>query len=92
MKMKEDIKPVTYMKTHSSDLINTVSKNKRPVVITQKGEAKAVLMDVESYEKQKETLLMLKVVAEGEKDIKKGRVIEQDKLFSEIERKFGLKK
>ena len=80
------------MKTHSSDLINAVSKNKRPVVITQKGEAKAVLMDVESYEKQKETLLMLKVVAEGEKDIKKGRVIEQDKLFSEIDRKFGLKK
>ena len=91
MKLIEDIKPITYMKTHSSELINTVRGNRRPVVITQNGEARAVLMDIDSYERQKESILLLKIIAQGEEEIKSGKIIEQDKFFSKLDRKLGLK-
>ena len=91
MKLIEDIKPITYMKTHSSELINTVRENRRPVVITQNGKASAVLMDIDSYEKLKESILLLKIIAQGEEEIKGGKILEQDKFFSRLDRKLGLK-
>ncbi len=91
MKLTEDIKPITYMKTRSSELIKTAGENKRPVVITQNGEAKAVLIDIDSYEKQKEALLLLRVIARGEGDIKGRRVIEQEALFRKMDKKLGIK-
>lgn len=91
MKLTEDIRPVTYMKTRSSELLHTVGENKRPIVITQNGEAKAVLVDIESYEKQKEALLLLKVIAQGEEDIKNGRLVDQEMLFRKMGKKLGIK-
>ena len=90
MKPSQDIKPVTYMKTHSADLLKEVNKRRRPIVISQNGEAKAVILDIDSYEKQQETTLMLKLVAQGESDIKAGRVVEQSKLFAKMDKKLGL--
>ncbi|HAK87868.1 MAG TPA: type II toxin-antitoxin system Phd/YefM family antitoxin [Nitrospiraceae bacterium] len=90
MKLTEDIKPITYMKTRSSELINTVRENRRPIVITQNGEARAVIMDIDSYEKQKDALLLLKIIAQGESEIKDGKIIEQEKFFRKLEKKFNL--
>lgn len=90
MKLSEDIKPITYVKTHSSDLIREVNTNKRPIVITQNGTARAVLLDIDSYEKQKNTLLMLKLVAQGESDIKKGNLIEQEEFFKKMDKHLDL--
>ena len=90
MKLNEDIKPITYVKTHSSDLIQEVNTNKRPIVITQNGTARAVLLDIDTYEKQKDTLLMLKLVAQGEKDIKNGKVVDQEKVFKNMEKRLKL--
>ena len=88
MKLAEDIKPITYVKTHSAELIKEVNTNKRPIVITQKGAARAVLLDIDSYEKQKNTLFMLKLVAQGEHDIKKGNLIEQEEFFKKMDTRF----
>jgi prevent-host-death family protein len=88
MKLAEDIKPITYIKTHSAELIKEVNTNKRPIVITQKGAARAVLLDIDSYEKQKNTMFMLKLVAQGEHDIKKGDLIEQEEFFKKIDTRF----
>ncbi len=90
MKLAEDIKPITYMKTRSSELIKTVGENKRPIIITQNGEARAVLIDIDSYEKQKEALLLLKIIAQGEEDIKAGRVTEQETVFKKLDKKLGI--
>ncbi|MCP3967827.1 MAG: type II toxin-antitoxin system Phd/YefM family antitoxin, partial [Lentisphaerae bacterium] len=68
MKLAEAIKPITYVETHSASLIKEVNTNRRPIVITRDGTAKAVLLDIDSYEKQKNTLLMLKLIAQGEED------------------------
>ena len=46
-----DVKPITYMKTHSAELVAAVNEKRSPVVITQNGEPRAVVMDVASYER-----------------------------------------
>ena len=90
MKLAEDIKPITYVKTHSRDLLKEVNTNKRPIVITQNGSARAVLLDIASYEKQKNTMLILKLVAQGEHDIKKGNLVEQEEFFEEMDKRLDV--
>jgi prevent-host-death family protein len=82
MRLTEDIKPVTYMKTQAAELLQKVTESRRPVVITQNGEAKAVLVDIESYEALKNAALMLKLTAQGEADIQAGRTLSQDEVFA----------
>ncbi len=89
MKLTEDIKPITFMKTNSADLIRLVNTNQRPIVITQNGEARAVLQDIESFEKQKELFLLLKIIAQGEQDIKNRKLIEQESLFTKLDKKYN---
>jgi prevent-host-death family protein len=90
MKLAEDIKPITYVKAHSRDLLKEVNTNKRPIVITQNGAARAVLLDIASYEKQKNTMFMMKLAAQGEHDIKKGNLVEQEEFFEEMDKRLGV--
>ncbi len=87
MKLKQDIRSITYMKTKAADLLEQLNRERRPVIITQKGAARAVLMDPESYEKLQETIAMLQLVLQGEKDVRAGRVTPQKQVFDKLERK-----
>lgn len=84
MRLKEDIKPVTYMKTRPAELLKKVSESRRPTIITQNGEAKAVLMDVESYEALRDAATLLQLAAQGEKDIQEGRYLPQEEAFARV--------
>lgn len=88
MKLKSDIKSITFMKTRPAALLSELQRNKRPVIITQKGEAKAVIQDVASYEKQQEMIAMLQLIAAGEHEIKADRVVDQEDLFTRLDRYF----
>lgn len=85
MKLENDIHPVTYLKSHAADLLQQVNETRRPVVITQNGHARAVLQDPRSYEEMRATITLLKLMVQGEDDLRSGRVIEQDEVFAEIE-------
>jgi len=87
MKIKEDIRPISYVKAHAADILLQVNKTRRPIFVTQNGEAKAVLIDSESYENMKNAIGLLKVISQGEKDIKNNNIIEQKEMFSRIENK-----
>lgn len=76
---------MTYLKTRAADLLSQVNESHRPVVITQNGRPKAVIQDPESYERMRAALGLMKLLAQGEADVRAGRVISQDKLFSEIQ-------
>ena len=84
MKRRQAIKPVTYMKTHSADLLKDVRSG--PVIITQSGEAKAVIQDISDYQRTKDALVLLRILALGEADIRNGKMVEQEDVFDEIER------
>lgn len=65
MNLESRIKPISYLKAHSADLIRELGDGAPPLVITQNGEAKAVLQDVGSYEATQESLALLKLLALG---------------------------
>jgi prevent-host-death family protein len=73
--------PVSYVKAHLSAVLETARSTGEPVVITQNGEGAAVLQDLASYEAQRRTLAMLKLVAQGERDIARGRTVKQRDVF-----------
>jgi len=74
MKLSSQIKPISYLKAHAAEIIRTMGKERSPLVITQNGEAKAVMQDIESYEQTQETLAMLKILALGSRQIETGKV------------------
>lgn len=85
MNITNDIKPVTYLKSKAAALLNQINETRRPVIITQNGEPKAVLQDPESYENMRNAIGLLKLISQGEADIVSGRVKSQDTVFDEIE-------
>ena len=87
MKMREDIRPVTYLKSRAADLLIQLNKTHRPVVITQNGEAKAVIQDPESYERTKAAVAFLKLLVQGEEDIRAEKTYDHDELFDRLARK-----
>ena len=91
MNISTDIKPVSYLKSRSADLLKQVNETQRPVIITQNGEPKAVLQDPKSYEKMRNALGILKLMAQGEEDIKKKKVKSQEAVFSRLEDKLKKK-
>jgi len=85
MNITNDIKPVTYLKSRAADLLNQINETHRPVIITQNGEPRAVLQDPESYENMRNAIGILKLLSQGEADIRTGRTKAQESVFSEIE-------
>ena len=86
MKLEEDIRPVTYLKNHASQLVRDVSERGRTVTITQNGNAKAVLMDVATYDRWKQAALLMKLIALGESDVAAGRTLSEKQAFERAER------
>ena len=90
MHLSQDIKPISYLKAKTADVINSVNENQRTIIITQNGEAKAVVQDIKSYENLQNSLNLLKLIVQSENDIENNEVIEQEKMFETIEQKlFG---
>ena len=89
MKMREDIGPVTYLKSRAADLLDQLNKTHRPVVITQNGKATAVIQEAESYERTKTAIGLLKLLVQGEGDVRSGKIYDQDEMFDRIGRKLN---
>src|SRR5947209_12685628 len=85
MNLKRDIKPITYLKNRTTDVVQEVSEG-RTVVITQNGEAKMVIIGVEEYDRLQSALALLKIVQHSEADVKRGRTLSQEQVFERIEK------
>jgi prevent-host-death family protein len=80
----KDIKPISYVKAHTAEVFKQVENNNHPVVITQNGEARAVLMDIRQYQNMMDAINLSKILSIGENDIKNGRYITQEELDAKI--------
>jgi len=85
MNITNDIKPVTYLETNAAGLLNQINETRRPVIITQNGEPRAVLQDPESYENMRNAIGLLKLISQGESDVRDGKVKAQEDVFYDIE-------
>lgn len=74
MRYSTQVKPISYLKANAAEVLLQLTERREPMVITQNGEAKAVLQDVASYEETQETLALLKLLALGTKEIEQGKV------------------
>ncbi len=85
MSLAEKIKPITYLKSNAADIVKEFADNPEPIIITQNGEAKMVVMDIHEYEKQKETMALLKLLSLGRKEFKEGKYSDADQFLNEMD-------
>jgi prevent-host-death family protein len=74
MKLSSQIKPISYLKAHAAEIVRNLNERREPLVITQNGQAKVVIQDIESYEQTQETMALLKILALGTNQIGGGKV------------------
>lgn len=73
MQLSTAVRPISAVKAHLKEIIHTFNEEAAPpVVITQSGEAKAVLMGIHEYERMQETLAMLKALSLSGKSFEAG--------------------
>ena len=85
MKLSESIKPISYLKAHASELLRDVADNHKTLIITQNGEAKVVIQDLESYEKMQESLALLKMLSQSTKSKIDGKYQTAKKAFKNLD-------
>lgn len=86
MKFSTQIKPISYLKSHTAEVVKELSNTQAPMIITQNGEAKLVVMNICAYEKQEEQLALLKLLALGQLEIEKGQFRSSQSVLSDLER------
>lgn len=87
MRYSSRIKSISYLKANAAQVLETLAEDREPLVITQNGEARAVLQDVASYEETQETLALLKLLALGNRDIEEGRATNLEAAVERIRRR-----
>ena len=83
----ENIKPISYFKTHASEVIKDVSDNHKTLIITQNGEAKVIVQDIRSFEQSQESLALLKILALSANNLKEGRIKPLKRAFGDLQKR-----
>jgi len=89
MHIVDDIKPVTYLKSKAADVLKYINETHRPMIITQNGEAKAVIQDPKSYQDMRNALAMMKLLSFAEEDIRNGNLHSEEDVFNAVEELLG---
>lgn len=84
MSYANQIKPISYLKANAAEVLLELAETREPMIITQHGEAKAVIQDVASYEQTQETLALLKILALGQRQVEEGKVKPLEQAVAEI--------
>lgn len=87
MRYSQQIKPISYLKANAAEVMNNLTRSREPLIITQNGEAKAVIQDIASYEKTQETLALLKILALGQKQVEAGQITDVNKVINRLKNK-----
>ncbi|MCY1444287.1 Antitoxin type II toxin-antitoxin system, type II toxin-antitoxin system [compost metagenome] len=86
MKLSSQIKPISYLKSHTAEIVKTLTESREPLVITQNGEAKLVVMDVKSFEELEDTMALLKLLAMRNREIEEGKFRDAEDVFVDMDR------
>jgi len=80
----EDIKPLSYVKLHTDDIVRKIRRKNRTMIITENGEAKFVMMEVGRYQKIINAVSLMKILSFGENDLRNGRIYSNEDVENEI--------
>ncbi len=84
MKPSTQVKPISYLKNHAAEIASTLAESGEPMLITQNGEARLVVMDVAAWEQQEQTLALLKILALGNRDIEAGHYRDAGRVLDDL--------
>lgn len=84
MNLATNVKPISYLKSNAANLIKEITESREPMLITQNGESKIVLVDVETYQQQQQTMALLKILALGKKQIQENKVVPAEDVANKI--------
>jgi prevent-host-death family protein len=84
MRLSSQIRPISYLKAHAAEIVRNLSKQQEPLIITQNGEAKVVIQDIESYEQTQQTIALLKILSLGIHQIEEGKVSPAEDVIKEL--------
>ena len=87
MKLSERIKPISYLKAHAAEIVRNLCKQQEPLIITQNGEAKVVMQDIESYEQTQQTIALLKNLSLGARQIEEGKVLPAEDVIDDLRKR-----
>ncbi len=90
MRLSQKTKPISYLKANAAKVAAELKANGEPYLITQNGEAAMVVQSVQEYEQTQETLAMLKMLAQSEKDIEQGHIVSVNEAFAQVRKHRGL--
>jgi len=82
--LRGSVKPISYIKTNAAEMMRYVNERKSPIIITQNGEAKAVLMDIETYQDTEDAFALMNIIKIAENDVKNGKVRRADDVFRDL--------
>ncbi len=85
MKLGTRVKPISYLQSHTAEIAKEVSETGEPMVITQDGEARLIVMDIDAYEQREESMALLRLLALGQADITNGRFRDADAVFKDLD-------
>ena len=91
MKLSRSVKSISYLKQHTADAVRGVREDSGPLVITQNGEAKAVLVDIVEYEQAQESFALLKMLAQSKQSYEQGRHKSASKALTDVREKLKVK-
>ena len=89
LNLRNNVKSISYVKTNAAEMMNYVNEHRNPIIITQNGEARAVLMDINTYQDNEDALALLCLLRMAEKDIENGDVKNSEVVFRELRTQFG---
>ena len=86
MKFSTQVKPISYLKSHAAEIVKDITQSREPMVITQNGEAKLVVIDVDTFEAGQQTLALLKILALGANEIEQGKFRPANEVFADLDK------
>jgi len=84
--LSDQIKPLAYLKANATEIISGFESNPEPLVITQNGEAKMVVMSMKRYDQDRQSLALLRLLALGKQELAEGKFTDADEFFREMGR------
>ena len=87
MKLSSQVKPISYLKAHAAEIVRNLAEQQEPMVITQNGEAKVVIQDIDSYEKTQQTMALLKILALGIRQVEQGDIVPANEAIKRVRKR-----
>jgi prevent-host-death family protein len=91
LNLRDNVKPISYFKANAAEMMNYVNERRNPIIITQNGEARAVLMDINTYQDNEDAVALLSILKIAEKDIENGNIKDSEEVFRLVRQRLSNK-